>query len=181
MKVLCILTDGFEDIEAIGTIAILRRAQIEVDVYALDATEATGRYNTHIVDLKNSKELDSSSYDLLFIPGGPHYVKLEASDFVKNLILEFDAKNKYIATICAGPTILGHLGLLKNRNYTCFTSMNEDFGGHYLDRYAVRDGKIITGKSAAAVIDFASKIIEVTEGKAKAEAVKNSIFYYNKD
>ena len=70
MKVLCLLTDGFEDIEAIGTIAILRRAKIDVDIYALNSNEAKGRYQTHIVDLKNSKDIDANSYDLLFLPGG---------------------------------------------------------------------------------------------------------------
>ena len=121
MKVLCLLTDGFEDIEAIGTIAILRRAKIDVDIYALNSNEATVRYQTHIVDLKNSKDIDANSYDLLFLPGGPHYAVLEASSFVKDLILDFYKKDKYIAAICASPTILGNLDLLETRSYTCFT------------------------------------------------------------
>ena len=64
-----------------------------------------------------------------------------------------------------------------NKNYTCFTSMNEDFGGTYVDRYAVIDGNIITGRSAAAVIDFAFALIEKLLGKESCDKVKASIYY----
>ncbi len=182
MKVLCILTDGFEDIEAIGTISILRRAKIDVDIFSLNKNDATGRYITHMIDLLNSNSInDISSYDLLFIPGGPQYLVLEKSNLVKSLIVKFYEANKYIAGICAAPTLFGHLGLLQGKKYTCFTSMNEDFGGTYLDKYAVKDENIITGKSAAATIDFAFLIVESLVSKNYAEQVKNSIFYYNKD
>ena len=85
--------------------------------------------------------------------------------------------NKLVATICAGPTIIGHLGYLKGRNYTCFTSMNEDFGGTYMDKYCVQDGNLITGRSAAASIDFAFMILEAVKGKDEADKVKTSIYY----
>ena len=94
------------------------------------------------------------------------------------LIKDFDKQQKYICAICAAPTILGQLGLLKNRRYTCFTSMNQDFGGEYVNEYTAIDGNLITGRSAAAVIDFAFVIIEQLLGKEKAEEVKNSIYYY---
>lgn len=177
MKVMCILTNGFEELEAVGTIALLRRAGITIDIYALDHTEATGRFDLTISNLSDSKDACAQDYDMLFLPGGPHYQKLEASTKVKHLIEQFVEADKYIAAICAAPTILGRLGLLKNKNYTCFTSMNEAFGGTYLDQYCVRDGKLITGRSAAAVIDFAFVIIEALLGEESAQKVKNSIYY----
>ena len=82
-----------------------------------------------------------------------------------------------VAAICASPTILGHMGLLKGKDYTCFTAMNEDFGGHFKDQYAVIDGNIITGPSAAAAVDFGLAIAENLCGKEKAEEVKKSIYY----
>ena len=85
--------------------------------------------------------------------------------------------DKFVSAICAAPTILGHRGYLKGKNYTCFTSMDEDFGGTYENKYAVRDGNIITGISAAGTIDFAFLIIETLLGKEHSDKVKNSIYY----
>ena len=82
-----------------------------------------------------------------------------------------------MCAICAGPTLLGHAGYLKGRNYTCFTAMDEDFGGHYQPDYAVQDGRIITGKSAAAVIEFAFLILQAVAGKETADKTKKEIYY----
>lgn len=176
-RVICILTNGFEELEAVGTIALLRRAGIEIDVFALDATEATGRYDINIGKIKRLNDAVLSDYDCLFLPGGPHYKILEASNMVQDIILKFHNDNKIIAAICAAPTILGHMGLLKGKNYTCFTSMNEDFGGTYIDQYAVTDGNLVTGRSAAAVIDFAFALIEKLAGQDQAEKTKAQIYY----
>ena len=177
MKVLCILTNGFEELEAVGTIALLRRAGITIDIYAIDDVQACGRFNLMISQLNNLNDVNVNDYDALFLPGGPHYAKLEANETVLNIIDIFMKANKCVSAICAAPTILGHRGYLKGKNYTCFTSMNEDFGGTYVDTYAVRDGNIITGKSAAAVIDFAFEIIAYLLGEEKANEVKKAIYY----
>lgn len=176
MKALTILTNGFEDIEAIGTIALLKRAGIEVDIACLHGNSATGKYDTTITNLKNLYDLDYKKYDLVFIPGGPEYVELSSTPKVLEII-KFAAEHAYLAGICAAPTIFGKLGLLKGKRYTCFTSMNQDFGGEYVDEYAVSDGNIITGISAAGTIDFAFKIVETILGKEHANKVKNSIYY----
>ena len=96
------------------------------------------------------------------------------------LIKQFIEAGKLVAAICASPTLLGHAGYLKGKNYTCFTSMNEDFGGIYHEDYAVTDGNIITGKSAAATFDFAFAILEKLAGKETVEKVKKEIYYKNK-
>lgn len=177
MKVLCVLTDGFEELEAVGTIALLRRAGIPIDVYALDAKQATGRFQINMGEIKDISEADVEDYGMLFLPGGPHYQKLEADERVMNMLDHFADRNKLIAAICAAPTILGRHGLLKGKRYTCFTSMNEYFGGTYVDEYTVTDNNIITGRSAAAVIDFAFAIIEKIKGPQTAQKVKDSIYY----
>lgn len=177
MKILMVVTDGFEDIEAVGTLAILRRAQLDVTFAAIDNTHALGRYGVNITDLVNLKDVNIDEYDMLIIPGGPEYIAEERNPEFLKMVLNFASHDKYIAAICAGPTILGHLGLLKGKKYTCFTSMNEDFGGTYVDQYAVVDGKFITGRSAAAVIDFGFAIVETLCGKEYAQKVKDSIYY----
>ena len=95
-----------------------------------------------------------------------------------HLLLIFQIKHFFYLVFST--TILGKLGLLKNKKYTCFNSMNEDFGGNYIDRYVVKDNNLITGKSAAATIDFAFTIVEELLGKNYAESIKNSIYYYNR-
>lgn len=177
IKILCILSDGFEDIEAVGSIALLRRSQIEVDVASLKGNSAVGKYNNKLVDLKNIGDLDREAYDCLLLPGGPHFQELKDSPPVRDLIRYFHKSDKYLAAICASPTILGEMGYLEGKNYTCFTSMDADFGGTYTDEYAVIDGKIITGRSAAAVIDFAFMIIRALQGSDQEQAIKNEIYY----
>jgi len=179
-KVLLILTDGFEEIEAIGTFALLSRANIKVDIFSLKRNNIKGRYgldlNLEIIDLDSNCDL--SSYSTLFIAGGPEYKELEESSLFINIIKYFNENNKYIAAICAGPTLLGHLGILENKNYTCFKSMNEDsFKGNYIYSYVVKDKNIISAISASATIDFAFKVIETIKGKEYADLVKDSIYY----
>lgn len=177
MKLLMVITDGFEDIEAIGTLALLRRAQIDVTIAALNNNSARGRYDVKIDELENLSHLNYDSYDGLILPGGPEYLIEEKDPYFLKMVKDFAINGKLIAAICAAPTILGHLGLLKNKKYTCFTSMDEDFGGTYVDTYAITDSNIITGKSAAAVIDFAFEIIKKIKGEEFTNKVKESIYY----
>lgn len=176
-KVMCIVTDGFEELEAVGTVALLRRAGVAIDVFAVDNEKASGRFDLTLCNLKNLKDAVLDDYNMLFIPGGPHYQKLESNPEVLAVIADFFKKDKLVSAICAGPTILGRQGYLKGKNYTCFTAMNEDFGGTYVDQYTVTDGNLITGRSAAAVIDFAFAVLEKLEGKEKTDEVKASIYY----
>lgn len=180
MKVLTILTNGFEEIEALATVDLLRRAGITIDIFSLHTSSLIGAHNIVISDLKNFHEADIDNYDCLFIAGGPQYQELEANKEFLTIVNHFAGLNKFIAAICAAPTILGHLGLLKGKKYTCFNSMNEDFGGEYIDHYAVNDGKLVTGKGPMASIEFALLLIETLIGKDSVEVIKNSTFYYNK-
>ncbi len=178
MKKIClVLTHGFEELEAVGTFAILRRAGLEVDIFSLTNADATGRFGLTCTALKPFSQIKSTHYDALVLPGGPQYAELENSTGVQALIKEFIEAGKVVAAICASPTILGHKGYLKGKKYTCFTSMNEDFGGYFTGEYVAVDGNIITGQSAAATVDFGFAIVEKLLGKARADQVKNSIYY----
>ncbi len=178
--VLLILDDDFEEIEAIGTFAILKRSNINIDIFTLSKENIHGRYGLNINYPLFNPSLDLSKYDLLFIAGGPEYKSLEASSTFKNVIKYFNDNNKFIAAICAAPTILGHLGILKNKDYTCFKSMDEDFKGNYKYQYVVKDSNIISGISAAGTIDFAFKIVETLKGKEYSKKIKDSIYYDSK-
>ena len=88
--------------------------------------------------------------------------------------------NKKAGAICAAPTILGHLGLLNGKKYTCFNSMNEDFSGTFIDKYYVVDGNLITGKGPMATIDFALGFVQLLVGSDISESIKKGSFYYNR-
>lgn len=180
MKRICmVIDDGFEELEAVGTFALLRRAGLEVDVLALRNGDTEGRFGMWWGLLGVIEQLADNEipYDALVLPGGPHYQALEKSKIIKTAIKQFMEEGKVVAAICASPTILGRMGLLKGKKYTCFTSMNADFGGTFTGDYVAVDGNLITGQSAAATVDFGLAIIEKLLGREKVEQVKKSIYY----
>ncbi|MBR3840521.1 MAG: DJ-1/PfpI family protein [Erysipelotrichales bacterium] len=177
MKLLTIIEQGYEELECIGACALLLRGGVEVDIYTVDNTEATGRFGLTLAHLNDLKNVDIKQYDGVLIPGGPHYKKIEVNERVKEIVDYFWTNDKVVAAICAAPTVLGKWGYLKGKNYTCFTSMNADFGGTYIDEYAVVDGKLVTGRSAAATIDFGFALLEVLCGKEHSEKIKKEIYY----
>ena len=177
MKILAIITDGFEELEAVGTIALLRRAKLDVTIASLYSNEAVGRNMMKLTNLTPLNNINFLDYDMLLLPGGPEYVIEEKDANFLSIVKAFYNNDKYIAAICAAPTILGHLGILKGKKYTCYTSMNEDFQGEYVDTYVVKDGKIITGRSCSASIDFALEIIGTILGNEKLDSIKKEIYY----
>lgn len=178
MKVLCIVDDGFEDIEAITTIDFLRRETVEIDIVSIDGKDKTSAHAKAILSVKKAiDKIDEAMYGALFIPGGQHYKKLEANEEVKKIIQSFYNSKRLIGMLCAAPTILGRMGLLQNKRYTCFTSMNENFGGTYVDQYVVIDENLITARSASASIAFALAFLEEVAGKDSAENLRTSIYY----
>ena len=177
MKILAIITDGFEELEAVGTIALLRRAKLDVTIASLYSNEAVGRYMMKLTNLTPLNDINFLDYDMLLLPGGPEYGIEEKDANFLSIVKAFYNNDKYIAAICAAPTILGHLGILKGKKYTCYTSMNEDFQGEYVDTYVVKDGKIITGRSCSASIDFALEIIGTILGNEKLDSIKKEIYY----
>ena len=177
MNYLALIFDGFEELEATAPFALIRRAKGNLDIASYN-TSVTGTHKITISNIKLINDINIDNYDVLIIPGGYGQYKTIMNDKnIQNIILEFYKKNKYICGICAAPTIFGALGLLKGKNYTCFTSMDGDFGGTYHDTGVVVDGKIISARSAAYSIDFAYKIIEITMGSEVLEKVQKQIYY----
>lgn len=178
-NIACILTDGFEELEMIATVDILRRSGVNVHLYSLnDRVVLNSAHQISITNLYDFSKFDPNNYDGLFIAGGPQYLELSQNVNFLKTVKQFSTNDKYIGAICAAPTILGHLGLLKGKKYTCFSSMNENFGGEYLDEYFVRDGNLLTGKGPLASIEFALQFVEMLCGKEKAEEIKKGSYYY---
>jgi putative intracellular protease/amidase len=179
MKIVCLLADKFEDIEALGTVAILRRSGIEVDLTSVLNTEVvTGAFGTKVVPDKMMKNVDEKDYDGLFIPGGSHVQTLREQASVKKIVLAFAAKKKLMCAICAGPSVFGMLGLLDGLPYTSFPSTEQFMPkGIRMNKASVIAGNIVTGAAAGAVMEFAYDVLTVALGKAKADEVKQRMLY----
>ncbi|MCM1131758.1 MAG: DJ-1/PfpI family protein [Roseburia sp.] len=175
MKVLAIIFDGFEELEGIAPFALLRRAGLDLTIVS-NRSDVVGVHYLHLTDISLINEVDYKAFDALLLPGGPHYRFMENFGYALEIIKFFMENDKVVCAICAAPTILGHLGYLKNKNYTCFTCMNEDFGGSYIDKKVVVDGNLITARSAAASIEFAYEIIRKLAGTEALLALKKRIY-----
>ncbi len=179
MKFVALLADGYEDIEALGTTAILRRAGIQVDFASvLDKDVAIGSFGTKVlVDLPLSAVM-VSDYDGVLIPGGPQSKILRENQDVLRIVKEFAESGKWLTAICAGPTVFGVLGLLDGVKYTAFPN-TELFmpSGIRVMKPAVASGNIVTGAGAGCVMEFALEIIRAVLGKDKAQDVKKRILF----
>jgi len=181
MKAMVFLADGFEEIEAIAPIDIMRRAGIEVTTISVTTTkEVRGAHDILLQADCLFGQIDFSNADLLFLPGGmPGTKNLEAHVGLKQLLLKHANEGKKLAAICAAPSILGKLGLLKGKEAVCFPGFEETLKGAILsDKKVVQSGNIITGKAAGAAVEFGLKLVENLKGKSAAEQVGSSIFAF---
>ena len=89
MNVLCIVTNGFEEVEFVGTVGILRRGNGDIDIFSIHGSKAIGRYGIEVSNLYNFKDIDVTKYDILLIPGGPEYVEMESNIEFLNIIKYF--------------------------------------------------------------------------------------------
>lgn len=172
IKGFIILADGFETVEALATHDILLRThKIESILVGLDKLDITSSNNTKVhVDL-TLDDINENDYDFVVLPGGKLGVEnLEKSQKVKNIVSRFASKGKLVAAICAAPSILGNLGLLDDKTYTCFPSFQRG-RGNYTDVGSYVDGNIITGHSMYYSIEFAEKIVSYYLGKQGLESI----------
>lgn len=173
-----LLAEGFEDIEALGPIDILRRAEIEVKTVGVAGKTVTSSHGITVIADIEIGEVDASSMNMLVLPGGPGHTNLESSQDAQALITYAAENDIYIAAICASPSIIGKRGLLSGKKYTCFPGFEKYVsGGIYSAEKAVLDGKFLTGKGAGAASDFGFKMVEIFKGKELAEKLKNQMQY----
>lgn len=180
MKCLIYIAEGFEECEALITVDLLRRAGIRIDTVSISNEKAVkSSHNVTIMCDYVLSEVNPDEYDVLIMPGGKAgTANLEACDAVKEAFSRHCAEGKLTCAICAAPSILGHLGMLKGKKYTCFPSFDESsFGGEYQMMLAVRDGNIITGRGMGATIEFAREILKTVLSDEEMKAVEAGIQY----
>ncbi len=179
-RVAVLLADGFEEIEGLTVVDILRRASIYVDTVSI--TEDYMVHGAHGINVQTEDlfhEVDFTEFDMIVLPGGmPGTTNLDMHAGVKRVARDFAENGKYVAAICAAPSILGGLGLLKGKRAACYPSVEDKLSGAVIMKTpVVLDGNMITSRGMGTAIDFALKLTEVLTDKAKAEEIAASIIY----
>lgn len=178
MKVYVFLADGFEEIEGITIIDVLRRAQIETETISITGNmEVTGAHGIII----HADKLFDIEYlrdgDMLVMPGGGKGTEaLKAHKDLALLIHEYSEKGKYLAAVCAAPTVLGKLGILKGKAATCYPSCETDLiGAECKTDKVVQDGRIITSRGPGTTLEFALKLVEITAGEETSKRLRQGL------
>lgn len=179
-KVYVFLADGFEEIEGLTVVDVLRRAGADtVMVSVTGDRKITGSHGIQVMADTLFEEENYGAADLLVLPGGmPGTLNLKAHEGLTALLKEFDREKKYIAAICAAPSILSDLGMLAGRRACAYPSFEEGLDcAEVVREPAAADGHIITGRGMGAAIPFALKLTELLFGGEKADEVAKSIVY----
>lgn len=175
--VLAILPEGFEEVEAVTPIDLLRRAGVTVTTAALGETiHVTGRNGITIhADATLTGIPDVQPFDALFLPGGPGVKHLRADPRVRARVLTQHAAGRLIAAICAAPTVLHDAGLLVGRRYTAHFSVANELKEILANERVVLDGRILTSRGAGTALDFGLKLVALLTDGTKADEVASSI------
>lgn len=174
-KAFIFLTDGFEEIEALGTIDILRRGGVDVESVSLTGVERV--VGAHDVPVITDSLFDNAEFgkgDILILPGGTP--KIDDYPNLKGLITKYVEQNKLVSAICAAPMVLGGMGLLQGRKATAYPGFESYLkGADVVEEPVVVDGKFITGRGPGFTMQFALKIVEILKGKATADEVASGL------
>ena len=172
------LANGFEEVEALAPVDLMRRVDIPVTTVGVGGKVIEGSHGIKIVaDITDAEFVYDEGVEMVVLPGGmPGTLELEKSICVNNAVDAAERDGKYIAAICAAPSILGHKGLLRGKKACCYPGFEEQLiqANATTDRVTI-DGNIITARAAGTAYEFAHKIIEVLRDKEIADGVLASI------
>ncbi len=174
MKVFIFLANGFEEIEAIAPIDILRRAELDVVTVSIsDSKMVEGAHGVKVEADQIFTETSFGENDYYVLPGGyDGMMNLSAHQGVNELLTKQHAAVKKLAAICASPSVLGKLGILEGKEAICYPGFEEKLTGATIStKTVVEDGNVITGKGPGVAVQFALKIVETLKGKDVAENV----------
>ena len=173
-----LLGTGFEETEAIAPLDLLRRAGVEVATVGINGKVVYGSHGIGIEADLELGQMDLTSLEMVILPGGLGGVaSIKASQAALDAVRFAYENGKYVAAICAGPTILASLGITDGKNATCYPGCESQMGSAIIheNAAAVTDGKIITGTSAGCAIPFGLQLIAALKGKEAAEAIAKQI------
>ena len=171
------IAEGFEEIEALCPLDLMRRAGLNVKTVGVGGASVTGAHGITVnTDLTDKDTLDENA-EMIFLPGGmPGTLNLAASDVVRTAILNAHKNGSYIAALCSAPSILGDIGLLDGKNAVCYPGFEERLTGATVcyDK-VVLDGKLLTARGMGAALDMGLKIVEIFCGKTAADDLRHAV------
>lgn len=180
-KVSVFLADGFEEIEGLTVVDLLRRAGVEVTTVSI--TKENVIHGAHGIDVYADKlfeEMDYSDQDMLVLPGGmPGTLNLGAHKGLETLLRTFYDEKKLLAAICAAPSVFGKYGFLNGRNATSYPGFEDQLtGAKCLTEPVVVDEFVTTSRGMGTAISFSLALIEQLIGRSKADEIGKSIIFY---
>ena len=179
-KVSVLLADGFEEVEALAVVDLLRRARVYVDTVSItDDYIVHGAHGINVQTEDLFNEVDFVESDMIVLPGGiPGTPNLEAHEGVRRVVKDFYDDGRYVAAICAAPSILSHLGILKGKHATCHPAVEAELKDSVVTGAPVSvDHNVITSQGVGTAIEFALKLVELLVGEAKAKEIADGIVY----
>lgn len=175
--VILFLADGFEEIEALTPLDLLRRAGVETVTVGLGGREIRGAHGITVLADTDDGHMPKGPIDMIILPGGmPGASHLDASAVVADTLTRAAQQNAYLAAICAAPMVLGHKGYLKGRRATCFPGFEEELlGAAVTPEGVVCDGHVITARGMGVALDFGLTLVEAMRGKEVAASLRAAV------
>ena len=171
------LAEGFEEVEALTPLDMLRRAQVSVSTVGVNGDYIRGAHDIVVKADITPSQVDFDDMTAVILPGGmPGTLNLERSDDVQRTLAYAMQNDLTVAAICAAPSILGHTGYLKGRKATCYPGFEEDLvGARIKDEPVVWDGNILTAKGAGVALDFALELVARLASEDKSAEIRGAI------
>ena len=180
-KAMIFLADGFEEIEALAVVDLLRRGSVETAMVSImDSLTVTGRSGITVKADVMWEAADPADTDAFILPGGmPGTTHLMNHAGLRKLLADAAVEGRLVTAICAAPTVLADIGLLKGKKACCYPGLEEKLAGAETscEEEVIRDGNIITSRGAGTAIPFGLAIIAALLGEEKADEIKKSIVY----
>lgn len=170
------LANGFEEIEALMPLDLMRRAGLDVTTVGIGGKDITGSHGITVKADITESELSDNAPECVILPGGmPGTKNLDASPVVHKAIDGALENNSLICAICAAPMILGKRGILRGKKATCFPGFEEYLEGATVGGRAVRDGQVITGIGMGAALEFGIEIVAALKGRKEADKLAAAV------
>lgn len=171
------LADGFEIIEALSPVDMMRRAGIDVKTVGVTGALVESSCGVKVSADMTPDDVDINKAEAVVVPGGmPGVTNLEKSDFVKESLKTAAKKELLVCAICAGPSLLGKLGLLEGKSAVSYPGFEKYlYGSKVSSDFVVRDGNIITAKGAGVSVDFGLEIVAALRDRETSDKVRDSI------
>lgn len=178
-NVLIFLADGFEEIEALSVVDVLRRAGIDIKMCSIKDKKIRGAHGIEVISDVNIDKINVDLYSAIVLPGGSLGTeRLKNCTKLIEIIRRFNSDGKLIAAICAAPIVLSCAGIIKDKNITSYPDVrNEIECKNYTEKEVVKDGNILTSRGPSTAEAFAFEIVKILKGSMVSEKVKKNMLY----